>query len=38
MTVKNVVELYGLPFDLTGPQQSRTADLIEAQAARALAA
>ena len=38
MTVKNVVELYGLPFDLTGPQQSRTADLIEAQAARAPAA
>ncbi len=29
MTVKNVVELYGLPFELTGPQQSRIADLIE---------
>ena len=38
MTVKNVVDLYKLPFKLTGPQQSRTADLIEAQSGKALQA
>ncbi len=32
MTVKNVVELYGLPFELIGPQQSCIADLVEGKA------
>ncbi len=38
MTVKNVVELYNLPYKLEGPQQSRIADLIEARAGTAVAA
>ena len=38
MTVKNVVELYNLPYKLEGPQQSRIADLIEANRANAVAA
>jgi predicted TIM-barrel fold metal-dependent hydrolase len=38
MTVKNVVDLYKLPFKLTGPHQSRIADLIEAQAGNKVAA
>jgi hypothetical protein len=38
MTVKNVVDLYNLPFKLEGPQQSYTADLIEANKGNAVAA
>lgn len=38
MTVKNVVDLYHLPFKLEGPQQSRIADLIEANKGTAVAA
>jgi predicted TIM-barrel fold metal-dependent hydrolase len=38
MTVKNVVDLYKLPFTLTGPQQSYIADLIDAKSGTAMAA
>ncbi len=38
MTVKNVVELYDLPFKPEGPAQSYIANLIEAQTGAALAA
>ena len=34
MTVKNVVELYGLPFKLAGPQQAYIANLLEAKGAK----
>ncbi len=38
MTLKNVVELYNLPFKLEGPQQSYIANLIEANRGNAVPA